>query len=311
LLLEAALARARLAGLKDAWERAANNLAILLQDADQYADALALLDELEAHARQRGSREVLAAARFNAILGLVELGHWQQAIARLDEADDLRASHWARSELVNTVPPLCEQGQLKRARTILDREEWQRDAEQKDQVASFAVAEARLLRAEARPEEALSAAMRGVNLRTSFSTTNSFVKRCLPEALEATLEIGDLQTANELLSLIDTLKPGEITPFLMAQQTRFRARLDARLGDHEHVESNYRAAEAGLAERHLVFHHAATQLEHVEWLYGQRRAEEARPLLDAAAETFKRLEAKPWLERLEAAATGDPAPLTA
>jgi hypothetical protein len=41
-----------------------------------------------------------------------------------------------------------------------------------------------------------------------------------------------------------------------------------------------------------------TRLETAEWLAGQRRTEEARPLLAEAREIFVRLDAKPWLERL-------------
>jgi hypothetical protein len=36
-----------------------------------------------------------------------------------------------------------------------------------------------------------------------------------------------------------------------------------------------------------------------EWLTGQGRAGEAQPLLAEARNTFERLEARPWLERLE------------
>ena len=50
----------------------------------------------------------------------------------------------------------------------------------------------------------------------------------------------------------------------------------------------------------VPFYLAVTQLEHSEWLVGQGRAEEAEPLLSEARETFERLEARPWLERVEA-----------
>jgi hypothetical protein len=43
-------------------------------------------------------------------------------------------------------------------------------------------------------------------------------------------------------------------------------------------------------------------LEHGEWLVETGRAGEAEPLLGEARETFERLEAAPWLERLETVA---------
>jgi hypothetical protein len=53
----------------------------------------------------------------------------------------------------------------------------------------------------------------------------------------------------------------------------------------------------------FVFYLAATQLEHAEWLIEQGRPGEAEPLLAEARETFERLGAKPWLERIEAGKT--------
>jgi hypothetical protein len=51
----------------------------------------------------------------------------------------------------------------------------------------------------------------------------------------------------------------------------------------------------------FVFYLAVTQLEHGEWLVGEGRDTEAEPLLSEARETFERLRAAPWLERLDAA----------
>jgi hypothetical protein len=50
----------------------------------------------------------------------------------------------------------------------------------------------------------------------------------------------------------------------------------------------------------MPFYLAVTQLEHAEWLVTQDRPEEAEPLLGDARETFERLQATPWLDRLAA-----------
>ena len=301
LLLEGALGRARRAGLHRAWERAANNLSLLLRDADQYADAVALLGELEDEARQRGSRELLAVARFTPILALVELGRWDEALDRLAEAGELRASRWARDELINAVLPLCERGQVEVAQELLREEDWQREAEQKDTVATFLAAEARLLRAQTRHEEALAAAEHGLSLRKELSITNTFVKRCLVEALESAFELDQLEKAEELLAFIEGLQRGELTPYLGAHAARFRARLDARRADHQHVERNYTSAETIFAEQGLLFHQAVAQLEHGEWLIQHNHADSGQESLAQARETFERLHAEPWLTRLQAA----------
>ena len=82
-------------------------------------------------------------------------------------------------------------------------------------------------------------------------------------------------------------------PFYEAQAQRFRARMD---GD----EARFRIAENIFREHELPFWLAVVQLEHAELLVGSARAEEAAPLVAEARETFERLGAVPWLERLAA-----------
>ena len=306
LLLEGALARARASELHAAWGRAANNLALVLNGSDRYAQTVELMAEVEAHARQRGDRERLAVGRLTAIEALAALGRWQEALARVAEADELQASARARRELSQAIPILCEQGELGRAQVLLRERESAREAEQADTAAAFASVEARLLRAQGRPVEALAAAERGLILRSDLGITNSYVKRCLVEALESALDLDDLAKAADLLAGIETLQPGELTPSLRAHGHRFRARVDARR-DQEEVDQDFRTAESIFREHGLVFHLAVTQLEHAEWLATNGRAENAHPLIAEARDTFQQLQALPWLERLEAAAGGLPA----
>jgi class 3 adenylate cyclase/tetratricopeptide (TPR) repeat protein len=310
-LFEAALAHARARELHDAWWRAANNLTVLLQDADDFTRARALEEEIEEHARQRGDRERLATARLSAIGLLVPMGRWQEAIARADEASQIQASPFARSYVVYLVAVFCEQGDLEGAEALLRRESWQRDSDHRDITVSFAAMEARLLRALNKPADALAAAQRGLGHRSHLGVTGTYVKLSLVEALEAALGLDDQSTLDELLALLDGLRPGERTASLEAHRARFHARAAARRGSHDSVESDYRTAEALFRARELVFHHAVTQLEHAEWLTGQGRADDAQPLLAQARETFERLEARPWLERLgavgAAASAGIPA----
>jgi class 3 adenylate cyclase/tetratricopeptide (TPR) repeat protein len=310
ILYEAALARARAAELHAAWRRATNNLALLLGNSDQYADVLALFDEMEALARQRGDRQALATARLTPISALVELGRWPEALARAAEADQLQASPWARAELINIVPVHCEQGNLDIAEAMLDEQKWQRDAEGADVAAMYAAAEARLLRVRNRPAEALAAAERGLT-HSELAITSHYVNRCLVEALEAALELDDHAKADELLALADSLQPGQLTPSLQAQRHRLHARLDGRRGNLDQVDRDYRQAETIFGEHGLAFHHAVTQLEHAEWLTAQGRPDDTQPLLAKARETFQQLEARPWLERLAAAEAVTPTEIPA
>lgn len=47
-----------------------------------------------------------------------------------------------------------------------------------------------------------------------------------------------------------------------------------------------------------------TLTQHGEWLGQQGRADEGRVLLDEARAIFERLQAKPWLERLDTVVVG-------
>jgi len=51
----------------------------------------------------------------------------------------------------------------------------------------------------------------------------------------------------------------------------------------------------------MPFYLAITLTEHSEWLASEGRVDDAEPMLAEARATFERLEAKPWLERVEAA----------
>ena len=157
--------------------------------------------------------------------------------------------------------------------------------------------EARLLRAQRQYGEALAAAERALATPGELAITDTRIKTALVEATEAALALPDLDKAEELLAIAESLDPGELTPFLHASAVRLRARVDTARGTHEQVEERFRSAAALFREFGLVFHLAVTQLEHAEWLSGQGRADKAQPLLTEARQAFEQLQATPWLER--------------
>jgi len=306
VLLDASLARASASGLHAAWWRAANNLSLLLEYADDYAGSLALKEQIEAQARQRGDRELLSATRLGAIGILAELGRFGEALERVDEANRLEGSAWARAGVLGAAAVQCERGDAAAARLILDDQEWQRGAEIPEAAASFAAVEARVLRAEGRPEDALAAAERGLAYRVDLGIRSPNIRACLAEALEAAFELDDLVCVGDLLTSVDDVRAGELTPLLEAQRARYRARLGAARGDDDGVDERYRRAGELLGAHGFAFHLAATQVEHAEWLRARGRSDEAGALAAAARETFVRLGAAPWLARLDAAPAGVP-----
>ena len=79
---------------------------------------------------------------------------------------------------------------------------------------------------------------------------------------------------------------------------RFAARLGVFGAGEPGIEASFMAAEDNSRRLGVPFWLAVTQLEHGERLLADGRAAEARPLFEDARETFERLEARPWLERL-------------
>ncbi len=104
---------------------------------------------------------------------------------------------------------------------------------------------------------------------------------------------GDRARAGELLATVESLPAGLRPPFLDAYAHRFRARMD---GD----ETGFRLAADGFREFTFPLWLAVTQLEHGAWLIARDRPTEAESLLAEAHELFERLEAAPWLARVEA-----------
>ncbi|GAA0350095.1 AAA family ATPase [Actinoallomurus spadix] len=72
------------------------------------------------------------------------------------------------------------------------------------------------------------------------------------------------------------------------------------LADPEDAEPYFRAALADPALEHWPFERAQSLLDLAEWLRRRRRIAEARVPLAEALETFRRLGARPWIERARA-----------
>ena len=66
------------------------------------------------------------------------------------------------------------------------------------------------------------------------------------------------------------------------------------------AEPHFAAAVADPAGAAWPFERAQAQLDYGEWLRRQRRINDAKPVLTAALETFRRLGAAPWSRRAEA-----------
>src|SRR5207244_2031007 len=133
------------------------------------------------------------------------------------------------------------------------------------------------------------------------------VKQGFIVAVEAALALGGPGRAEEFVGLVEGVPPGERPPLLTAQASRFRARLAMVGAATEDVVAGFKTAGGMFRELDTPFWLAVTLLEHGEWLASQDRNDEATPLLGEAREIFERLEARPWLERLDRVRVAEPA----
>jgi class 3 adenylate cyclase/tetratricopeptide (TPR) repeat protein len=293
VLLEAAVARAHEEQLYAGAFRAQNNLGVFHQSADRYAEALEVIERSLALARRRGDRRWESNLRTGEIEILFMLGRWDEVLAVAADEEPLAQSINARASLTSVALVHSERGDLQAARAILRAHEVVRDSDQIQGRASYDSVDARVLRAEGRAGDALAAAERVLDLRPELAVNDITFKMALVEGVEAALELADVEKAEELLRVPESLDPGELTPFLQGNAVRLRARLEAARGTDGTGERLLSAA-ALFREFGMVFYLAVTLLEHAELTGDEGSHAEAR-------EIFEGLNATPWLERASAA----------
>jgi class 3 adenylate cyclase/tetratricopeptide (TPR) repeat protein len=273
---------------------------------DQYAASLDYLEQALAIARRIGDRNYEWFALSEMSYALSMLGRWEEALARLAEIPD---GHVGQDS--NLLSPLSgpfeihlQRGQLDQARRLLSRfEELSRSGDaQAESAYQPALAAVRL--AEGNYRDSLKAAEQAFAAREHLGITGQGVKFGFLYGLEAARALADQAKQIELLEIVEALPVGLRSPFLDATAHRFRAHL---AGHEPGADRHFTAAEAQLSAIEVPFYLAVTQLEHAEWLNRQGRHDDAQPFLAAARNTFERLQATPWLQRLDAAQTVTPA----
>jgi hypothetical protein len=122
-----------------------------------------------------------------------------------------------------------------------------------------------------------------------------------PPLLHAALANHDIALAERLLAPVTNAQPGRVSPAVAAQWHRLRGLVAATRGDDPlQVEAELRAGIDALDTFGAVGYRAQTQEELARWLVDQGRPDEAKPLFDAARETYIAIGAVGWLARLDA-----------
>jgi predicted ATPase/class 3 adenylate cyclase len=301
-LLRHSLRLAQEHGIQHSAFRAQFNLAYHIAGEDRYEEAQELDREALEAAQRRGERGWAWA-----FLGHMQetnymLGNWEELDATDEEIDELIAAGIrARVDMLVIFPHVYfHTGRLDRLRYLVERFP-EPSAEQQD-IAAYALARSAQARAEGRHADSLASADEVLAMGADIGVEHPFSRLAFVDALEAALELGDLDSIRRRVEEFRERRPADQLPFGVGQVRRFEALLAARAGEGERAEERFRAAAEILREISARFYLACVLLEHGEWLSEAGRADDAEPLLREARETFERLEAAPWLERLDAIA---------
>jgi tetratricopeptide (TPR) repeat protein len=257
---------------------------------DEYADALGYLDESLALARKLGNRPNEWSVLAERTYPLSMLGRWDEAQTTSEEftPEQFVSGGLMLSLLQSAVEIHIQRGELDDARRVFSMFSRLEESTDVQERSCYLGSRAALRRAEGRPQEALADGEATIEAGRTLGIPAQAVKQGLVEAVEAALALGESAKVEELLAHVESVPPGSRPPYLDAQAKRFRARLG---GD----PSGYEAAAERFRNLGLPFWLAVTLLEH-----GELTGDES--LLAEAREIFERLEARPWLERLEAGA---------
>jgi class 3 adenylate cyclase/tetratricopeptide (TPR) repeat protein/ribosomal protein L40E len=270
-----------------------------LSQRDRYEDAVEMVRQGLAEARKVGNRYWEWA-----FLGLgypfYALGAWDDVLAMRDE---LPHEDWTRFRLAygtvlcSAVPVCVHRGRLDEAKRMLEAvPEFERSADVQER-CYYGFAKAQILIAGGDRAEALRVAEAVFAERESIGVGLDAVKEAFAVAVQAALELDQLDKADGLLAIVERLAPGLRPSFLDGQVARFRAQLAAREGKPDDAERLFREACGLFRDLAVPFHQACAQLEYAQWLIAPGRADEAQLQVEAR-EIFERLGAKPWLERL-------------
>jgi class 3 adenylate cyclase/tetratricopeptide (TPR) repeat protein len=303
-LLEYALKIALDNDIPSASLRAYFNLAELSLQYDRFDEAREYVDRGLAMARTVGSgfweRRFLGQA-----YPLYAVGEWDQVLANI-EALPLDLLHHERGafSVLRLVGPLVllHRGDPVEARRVFDvivEIGVSADVQEQSQHAAGLAA---FLHYEGRHEEALAAAREALSHQEDLGVGSEPFREGFVTAIACVQALADTGQAQKLLEVIERLPRGKVPQYLHAHTARLRAYLAVRGGDNNAAEAGFKRASATFRELGVPLWLGATSLEYGQWLREQGRTDEGEPLFSEAREIFERLQATPWLDRLEAAA---------
>ncbi|HEU0192661.1 MAG TPA: AAA family ATPase [Gaiellales bacterium] len=285
--------------------RASNNLVTVAGLRSRHHEEEEAASAGLAMARRLGDRLWETKLLSSRLQPLTELGRWDEALATLAEVDSLGPVAETVS-IVSEMTPLfviyTARGDLPAARSVLRR--WDALPEEVDVYdrMSRSLAAARLAAAEGDHARALTLGHEVAGMAAEFGFGDSSPGDGYLTAVEAAFQLGDLDAVQRMTDEVGSALINS-RPTLRAETQRFRARLDCAAGDIRSAERRFLDAVEQLREIQTVFRVGVGLFELAALRVGDGRPDEAASDLDEAREIFTGLRARPWLERVEQAAS--------
>jgi predicted ATPase/class 3 adenylate cyclase len=299
-LLRHSLRIAQEHGIQSSVYRAQFNLAYHVSGEDRYEEAQEIDRAALEMARRRGDRGWAWAFLGHLHQTNYLLGNWEDLDATEEEVSELlEAGIRARIDMLVILPHVYfHTSRLDRLQRLVERMP-EPSAEVQD-IGGHALGRSAHARADGRHADALAQAEQVLAMGDDLGFEHPYSRLAFVDALEAALELGDLDSIRRRVEEFRQRRPADQLPFGVGQVRRFEALLAARAGEDERAQERFRAAAEILREISARFYLAVVLFEHGEWLAESGRGEDAEPLLAEAREIFERLGAAPWLERLDA-----------
>jgi DNA-binding CsgD family transcriptional regulator len=266
---------------------------------DETELAVRVLREALSRLRAPGVRGASGAALSVLEWACIDSGRWDDALAAAREATDIAAAYKmetvAGSADLATATVLAMRGDHNRVAPLLARV-----------IAVVDVAQYRGFAARARHAAGLAAIAQGNYVSACAQLSQLFAADGTPLHHHFSyLAIADFAAVAaraerplEAKTLLErTLARVDPAPGPRLEQLAARAR--GLLAEPAGAEAYFAAPLADPAGNSWPFERAQLQLDYGEWLRRRRRINDAKPVLGAALETFRRLGAAPWTRRAE------------
>jgi class 3 adenylate cyclase/tetratricopeptide (TPR) repeat protein len=279
--------------------RASFNLSGRLTSRGDYAGAIGELSSALGRARTWGNRLWEWRLLGQMVASLVEIGRWDEAVARDAELPDLdvtAAVPALQGNRVTLVHVHVHRGDLESARRLLHSCAALKTSPDQQDVGAHAAAAAAISAASGAYADAVAQGTVAFDTVDTYGSAEDWVNAGFVLAVDAGLALGDEPTVESLIARASAPRLLVARPF-QGKVIRARGALAAHRGDRVGAAAEYSAALRAFRALDAVFDQAVTLLA----LAGVVAAEspDAPAMLAEARGIFTQLRATPWLARVE------------